>query len=287
LLDAAGQRGALSAELKRFRAWLPAGRISRKQEDALALLATLGDFLASDRPRLVVDYRFEHTETWDTDITFAAPLGLAAEFGVSLRRELLLDELRLCCDERASLQSEALAMALSRREAERSHITVTAVEIATFRRRWLDRRGLRDPDALAAWCRRNGLEGGTFDDFIATRAREHRIAAMARDLIDDSLTDALRLRGSYVALAERALAKQRALVEAGAVDLSLAESGLSAFDLLAWFCENRLRRPLPTDVEEFAAELAFPSAETLYRALLRERLYLGIANIDNTTAEDE
>jgi len=66
------------------------------------------------------------------------------------------------------------------------------------------------------------------------------------------------------------------LSAAGADDPVLGEGDVPAAELVAWFCEERLRRPVPTDVEELAGELGFSSAEALYRALLRERLYVAI-----------
>lgn len=283
LFESAALQGAAPAELDRLCAWLPAGRISRKRDDALALLGALRDFLASDQPPLAVKYRFERTEAWDADIAFAAPLSMATERGAALRREHLLDEMRLWSEAQAGLRNEALGLALARREAERSRITLSQGEIEAFRQCWLSCHDLHKPAVLAAWRRENHLDGEAFDDFITVLARGSKVATIARDLVDDSMPNALRARGGYAALAARALEKQRALAAAGAADVSLAESGVSAFALLAWFCQERLQRPVPTDVELFAAEFSFPSAEALYRALLRERLYLQLTGPNNSS----
>jgi hypothetical protein len=269
LLAEAAVHGAAPADLRRFAVWLPAGRVSRKNDDALALLAALREFLASDGPPLAPAFRFERTETWDADVAFALPL---EKSGGELRRELLFDELRLDPKVSTGLRNEAMGIALARREAERSRIALQPEEIESFRRRWLARQDLIQQADLAAWRRANHLDGEAFEDFVLARAREARLAAMAQYLVDDSLADALRIRGGYAMVAARALEKQRAVSAAG--DVSLAESGISAFDLISWFCGERLHRAIPADIEQFAVELSFPSAEALYRALLREHLYI-------------
>ena len=61
-----------------------------------------------------------------------------------------------------------------------------------------------------------------------------------------------------------------------------ARAGLALFNrigeewfrqLLAWYYEGRLGRPLPDDIDEAAGELGFDGREEFYRALLREWLY--------------
>jgi hypothetical protein len=240
------------------------------------------EFLASDPEPLEVCYRFERTETWDADTAFAAPLDLSIESTTALRREHLVDELRLARDSTTqwSFQTswtQALAMVLSRREAVRARVTLKAAEVDVFRRRWLAARRLDDADALAQWCQRNHLVGPAFDEFIVARAQEACVAEMARDLIETNFADALRLSDQYATLAARASAKQR-MIESAAGGVSLAESEFSNLDLLSWYCGERLHVPLPTDVKCFADGLGFPDAESLYRALLRERLYVQLNN---------
>ncbi len=280
LLEAAAQEGIAPADLSRLRAWLPTGRVSQKRDDALTLLGVLRDFLASDPAPLAVSFHFERTETWDADVAFATPLRMATADGATLRREYLLDEIRIKPEQHAGLRQEALGLALARREAERARIIVSPTELQAFRQGWLSQHDLLKPAILATWCRENHLaDDAAFDDFIARHARESKVAALARDLIDDRMMDVLRWHGTYATLAARALEKQQTLLTAGATDVSLAESDISAFDLLAWFCRERLQRPLPTDVEQLAAELSFTSVDALYRALLRERRYLQLTSL--------
>ena len=43
--------------------------------------------------------------------------------------------------------------------------------------------------------------------------------------------------------------------------------------LLAWFFESRLKRPIPEDIDAFVRELGLEHRDDLYRILMRERIY--------------
>ncbi|HVI91831.1 MAG TPA: TfuA-like protein [Dongiaceae bacterium] len=278
LLDAAAAQGIAPADLVGLRAWLPAGRRSQKRDDALALLAALRDFLATDPPPLAVSYRFERTEAWDADTAFAAPL--TPMDGGALRREHLLDEIRLRPEQHKRLRQEALAFALARREADRAGIAVSPQEMQDFLRCWLHERGLTSPAALVAWREANHLgDDLAFNAFIAEQARTQKVTALAADLIEARMIDVLQQRGDYAALAVRAVEKQQALLTSGLADLPLAESDIAAADLLAWFRREHSHRNLPVDAEQLATALSFVSVDAFYRALLREYRYRELTSL--------
>lgn len=52
-------------ELERFRAWLPRGRVNQKREDALAMLRTMREELASHTEPKKVAYAFSRTDAWE------------------------------------------------------------------------------------------------------------------------------------------------------------------------------------------------------------------------------
>lgn len=64
LLAAAAASGLDAAALRRFAAWLPAGRVDQKQRDALAMLEAITALLAAGVPPLRVDYEFADTAAW-------------------------------------------------------------------------------------------------------------------------------------------------------------------------------------------------------------------------------
>jgi hypothetical protein len=54
-----------------------------------------------------------------------------------------------------------------------------------------------------------------------------------------------------------------------------AASNMSTFDLVAWYCEARLERPPPDDIDVFSSQLGFANSVEFHRAILREFLYEG------------
>ena len=64
LLDGA-REGLAPAELDALQAFLPAGRVDQKRQDALALLRTLSERLAAGLEPKRVLYHFAHTDAWE------------------------------------------------------------------------------------------------------------------------------------------------------------------------------------------------------------------------------
>src|SRR5262249_44736262 len=60
-----------SAELEAFRLWLPNGRVDQKRQDALLMLRTMPEFLASTAERKRTSYHFELTNHWENFQRFA------------------------------------------------------------------------------------------------------------------------------------------------------------------------------------------------------------------------
>jgi hypothetical protein len=272
LIDKATGEGHSRAELDDLRSWLADHKISRKREDAMCMLVAVREFLATEPPPPSLSYTFERTETWERDVAFAEALAVGAEGDGHLMREQLLEELHLMPELQRQVRGEALGRALALREAERREIQVSEKEVRTSMLRWAQVRKLAGPQSIAAWRDANHIDPVEFQAFIRDEARVSRLALQAQGLIDRHMVDVLRARGDYAALSARALDKQRFISNAGEWDSS--QKGVSDFQVLAWFCEQRLECPLPHDVESFAAELCFSSTESFYRALRREHAYL-------------
>jgi hypothetical protein len=64
LLQSTAASGLNTAELVRFRNWLPGGRIDQKRRDALAMLEAVYIHLASGKPALRVGYALAETTAW-------------------------------------------------------------------------------------------------------------------------------------------------------------------------------------------------------------------------------
>jgi hypothetical protein len=64
MIDAASVSGRAAAELSRFEAWLPTGRVDQKRLDALAMLDAISAHLAARTPPLAVTYELADTAAW-------------------------------------------------------------------------------------------------------------------------------------------------------------------------------------------------------------------------------
>lgn len=64
VLDAAAASNGDGAALARLAAWLPAGRVDRKRDDALHMVAAIAAHLAAQTPPLKVDYQLADTAAW-------------------------------------------------------------------------------------------------------------------------------------------------------------------------------------------------------------------------------
>jgi hypothetical protein len=274
LLEEAGNVGASSGELNALHAWLPQGRVNQKRDDALALLTMLSNLQATDPPPKTVSYVFERTEAWDIDMAFAAPAGNSPEpDSRPILREALLDELRLVPELHRRVRREALARALVLREAERQHLAIDDRAVQSEGHRWARQHDIVGSSAIAAWCAANYLDEAGFHDLIAEEARQRRLEAVAEPLIDHHTTNALRACCEYAPLVARALSKQQLLEEVGGPDFAPSLSCVSIFDLLVWYCEQKLKKPLPHNVADFAADLGFSDLPRFYRALRLEYLF--------------
>jgi hypothetical protein len=93
LLKLAAQQNIAGDRLQALAAWLPAGHINQKRDDALAMLAALAR-LKPDAGQ--VDYHFAHTTMWENLMRSVSgqPSSPAADYPQHLQTAVL-DELRL------------------------------------------------------------------------------------------------------------------------------------------------------------------------------------------------
>lgn len=275
ILERAHHAGLPERDVKELRQWLPANRRSEKSADAIALLSAIREFLTADPPPKKVTYVFQGTETWEADVAFATPLRHAADTEATppfLSGNELLDELRLVPELYQNIRQEALTRALVLREFRRHGITVTEQEVTAAKQQWSRDRNLRTPEDILDWCRVNQLDQPAFDVMISEEAIRRRLEKMAESLVDEHLLTVLRSRGLYHHIASRGLRKKKLLATYSDEE---AASNMSTFDLVAWYCEARLERPPPDDIDDFASQLGFANSHELHQAVLREFLYEG------------
>lgn len=73
VLELAREYGLDRAEIERFQAWLPGGRVDQKREDALLLLRTVRQRMKAGFNAKNVKYHFEHTTLWERAVREAGP----------------------------------------------------------------------------------------------------------------------------------------------------------------------------------------------------------------------
>ncbi|MGK3967360.1 hypothetical protein WMF38_24705 [Sorangium sp. So ce118] len=107
---------------------------------------------------------------------------------------------------------------------------------------------------------------------MAREAKRRWTAAVYEPEVRRHLVDQLRAMGCYGRLEEQARAKRAAMEREGLDALDLAGSGVDDADALwRWYFTERLGKPVPEDLETYAARLGFAGAGALFRAVLIER----------------
>ncbi len=273
LLALAAHEGIPAAELERLRAWLPRGRVNQKREDALAMLRTMREELASHPDPKPVSYSLSRTDAWEEACHRAEQLTLAPDErgGVPLR-ESLLEELRISGAFPLARQG-ALMRALAMDEAQRQGLIVQQDDLQevceTFRRE----RGLLEVSQFKQWRDAQHVEDP--GAFFVQEVQLRRVEILLEPDISRCLPDHLRSTGEYGPLIERLRQKEQVLAGLGLENPGLAEAGLSSEEeLWGWYFRERLGRPLPPDLGRYARAQGFADEDALRRAVLRERCFL-------------
>jgi len=86
--------GIAEAALAALEAWLPAGRVNQKRTDALAMIETMREFLATDPPPMRARFAFEHTTLWERAVAALQPATAHNAEEADALEELRLDGVR-------------------------------------------------------------------------------------------------------------------------------------------------------------------------------------------------
>ena len=275
LLCRAAERSVPDDELEALRAWLPRGRVDQKRADALAMLEAMRALLAGDAEPMRVDYVLEWTQMWDdaTATSAASRLSDADARGAWITEDRVLEELRLEADTHRGMRHRALLGFLAQREAGRRRQRVDRTALRQALGRLRARLGLFARADLERWLAANGMTPERLETLLENQVHLEAIGSLAEPALRGRLLDELRLRGDYARLAARGRDKQERLAAQGLDQAQAEDVGVVPAQVLAWYFEGRLGRPLPDDIEAAARELGFEGRTDLYRALLREYLY--------------
>lgn len=270
------QQGGMDArELTALREWLPNGQVDQKRADAMSMLQTIRERLEHGLGPKQVHYMLEHTIFWDrvqretgsTD----EPQALSSEPD---QVENLLDEARLSTGEYHLAQRSVLINQLCQSLAQLNNDAATneRVEqaILTFQRR----HNLTQPHEVDPWLAQHDLTPEQFIHLMREDALARTVARQVASHDRLALLERLKLSDSYPQLRARAAHKQQLLAAAGLSNTSLDDLGLDQQTLLEWYFGQRLGRPIPRDLEQYAQENGFAYASLLLTAVLREYVYI-------------
>lgn len=274
ILRCASERGLPKAELARLHKWLPRGRVNQKHEDAVAMLRLIRRRLDDGLRPKKVSYSFEHTSMWESAWRQSGELRFDSNVhSGAVVLEPILDELRLDGDQFKQHSLAALERFLAIREADRLGVKITDGRRKEAEQAFRRERNLGDVAELERWMNNNGLDRHEFDTLMMDEARARWIHQRFQFAAVRRLAEELRLSGDYPRLVARALAKDDLLESLGLKNPCLRSAGLTENQLLNWYFEELLHRPVPDDVGSYARELGFASPDAFRRALLKEYLY--------------
>jgi hypothetical protein len=274
LLRSAVDAGIPETELTRFRQWLPQGRVNQKREDALAMLRLMRRRLSDGLKPKKVSYSFEYTSTWETACHQFGNLRSDSMGDTSaIRLESLLDELRLEGEQYEHHILLTLRRFLAIREANRLGMSITSRRRSQAELAFRREHDLVDEAKLKAWMSENDLSDSEFDVLIDDEARVEWFHQRTGIMSVSYLPEQLRRSGDYSRLATRAVAKARLLDSLGLNFPSLKDANLTEGQLLRWYFEEILCRPVPENPNSYARKLGFTRREAFRRALLKEFLY--------------
>jgi hypothetical protein len=284
VLARAAEERVPARELEAFRQWLPAGRVNQKRADALAMLRRMRERLEVDPGPKRVRFTFEHTDMWDEVMCQAGELQPAPAGGVeTLLLERLLDELRLDGEAYVIARQGAIVRLLAGDEARRQGVMVTREQLEETTDRFRRERRLLDEAAVTAWLDEHHLSLEAFTRLMEDETRRRWVDAMTKAEAVSLIPDHLRATGQYTRWLERARDKDGVLETRGLQNPGLADVGLTEAELLRWYFEDRLGRPVPEDLAQYADSLGFATEDAFRRAVLCEFCYLAGRNEEGRT----
>lgn len=274
VFSAAASSGLPEAEIETLRDWLPAGKVDRKAEDALAMLAAMTDWLSGEQEPPEADFEFEWTDMWDVAIAGAPTVDLdTADGSEAVPPARLLDELRIAGDAYRTAKTAALARLLALREANRRHLTAEREAVSDAIDRLRESLRLYSRAELDKWLAANDLAAADLERLMEEEALLEACTALVEPALDRPLIDGLRLKGEYRRFADRAIRKHSVLSRLGMPDPEPGDIGLAPPQLVRWYFLAILDQPVPDDIDGYIGRLGIADRREFYRLLTRERLF--------------
>jgi hypothetical protein len=259
---------------QRLRAWLPAGRVQRKRDDALAMLRAIRGDLELGLEPFRPPWTLQQTRFWrearrSVELTSAAAPEAMSVQNADEELEAVLDEVRLDPDRYSRLLDAALLAALARDSA-----TAVGVDVSSWAAQGAldlerDRRGLTAREDATAWLEAHGLGEADLPVVARRLAVLHWAQAAHRDAAAGEVALSLRFDDDYAELAARAARKRDLLAS-----LALASAGETDDEtVVSWYFRERLGRDVPSSLDAWASAHGWTHVSDLLRALRAERAF--------------
>lgn len=266
---------ARDEEHERLRAWLPAGRVRAKRDDALALLRTIAADLEAGLEPLRVAWTLQRTRYWE-EARRRVELesghdrdGAAAAPPTADGLEAVLDEARLDPERFGRLLDRSLLTALAREAAASVGVDVSPWAHETALEHHRRHRGLLEPEDVDEWLAERDLYRSDLPA-VARRLAVLRWAHDAhRDAVAGELDLAVRSDGAYPQLASRAARKREVLDSLPSADASHPADD----ELLDWYFRVHLGRDVPVALDAWAEANGWLRVADLVRAVRAEWLF--------------
>lgn len=256
-----------------LKQWLARGRIDRKRNDALELIAAMREFLGAEPQPMAVEYRFEVTEMWAGAPWNDGPGHDASSSAPGDREgEGVLDELRLEGEAWFALQARALEAALERDEIDPASAVAGRDAVMAELNAFRQHNGLARRSDIEAWAKDNGMDLAGVEQMVTERANRRLLVRKNADMFNRLVLELLREEtAEYDRLCRRMHHKAGIL---GAAADGGMPGALSDHLLFEWYFLDRLGHEMPERIGDYARELGLADREQFAVLLQDEAVYL-------------
>ena len=248
-----------------FFAWLPAGKVDAKRDDARTMLVRMASFLstgaAEDMPQ---GQRVERTLVWQ---------GLVRRVDAESNAETsnpkgVLDELRLDPGRYQAWRDRAVLRSLALEDADRRAAYADRDTLRAIMDRHCRQQGLSRRDAVLCWLNANDLDEAGYESLLREAVLvEDTVATRTARLVPHFLAE-LRWSGTYSELKVRAKEKARIIDGKGH-----AIASPDRLRMLIWFFESRLGASVPDDLDAYAVSIGLAGRDELFVLVTGEFMY--------------
>lgn len=253
------------AALVQLESWLDQNRIDLKKNDAIAMLKTMASEQEEFKQPFETNFNFEWTNVWDNAYQTLGPKASAGG-DPSANDQKVLNQLRLDPEAYQRYRDKALlAWICSRRTNIDAESDQVQFELQKFR----ETNRLDTRPQLLDYMSQTDLDEERLTSALREAARVRQAFQTAGDLRAGIIAQ-LKLSGKYLDMLDTANRKQSALDSAG---LLPDQSGLLRPQLLAWYCRQRIGKPIPDDITESLAQIGLEHPDDFYRLIAEDYLY--------------